>query len=349
MNAEPETYPPEALADEEPRYLRRQKPLEIRRRKFARKNWPAYRRWLIVGAGILGGGLAAYQSGKFFTSSPTVRLANYDQIDITGLHYVNRISITEKFADDLGKSVLRVPLDARRAAIEQIPWIGSASARRVLPNHIRVEVSERTPVAFLRTSNDLALVDANGVILDRPLEGDFRFPVVSGIDESMPLADRAKRVQMLVQFLKEIDLARPGASEHISEISLSDAEDIRATVAGLPGLEEQPPIVVHFGDSGFVNKYNLLLDNIGPWHASAGQVESVDLRFPRQVVVNPESGTRTRGVALHASPVATVRKASLHVPARAPERAPARPKHPAKLVHAAMREKTHGTQLARRH
>ena len=51
MNAEPDTYPSEALADEEPRYLRRQKPLEIRRRKFARGSWPTYRNWLLAGAG----------------------------------------------------------------------------------------------------------------------------------------------------------------------------------------------------------------------------------------------------------------------------------------------------------
>ncbi len=49
INADPEIYPPEVLADEEPRYLRRQKPLEIRRRKFGRSNWPAYRRWLLAG------------------------------------------------------------------------------------------------------------------------------------------------------------------------------------------------------------------------------------------------------------------------------------------------------------
>ena len=36
MNTGPDVYPLEALADDEPRYLRRQKPLEIRRRKFGR-------------------------------------------------------------------------------------------------------------------------------------------------------------------------------------------------------------------------------------------------------------------------------------------------------------------------
>ena len=35
-------YPQEVLADEEPKYLRRQKPLEIKRRKFGRKAWKTY-------------------------------------------------------------------------------------------------------------------------------------------------------------------------------------------------------------------------------------------------------------------------------------------------------------------
>jgi cell division protein FtsQ len=157
----------------------------------------------------------------------------------------------------------------------------------------------------------LALIDENGIILDRPLDGDFRFPVVSGLDDAMPLPDRAARMRLLVQFLKEIDLVRAGASEQVSEVLLSDAEDLRATIAGLPGLESDPPINVHFGDSDFVNKYRLLVENIGPWRASAGHVESVDLRFPRQVVVNPERAATSRPVS---KPVARPVSASVSQP-----------------------------------
>ena len=88
--------------------------------------------------------------------------------------------------------------------------------------------------------------------------------------------------------MNEIDLAHPGASDQVSEVNLADAQDLRAALAGLPGLEDQAPIQVHFGDADFGNKYRLLLENIGQWRASAGRVESVDLRFSRQVVVNPE-------------------------------------------------------------
>ena len=46
MSAEPDYLPADALAEEEPKYLRRQKPVEIRKRKFSRKTWPLYRRVL---------------------------------------------------------------------------------------------------------------------------------------------------------------------------------------------------------------------------------------------------------------------------------------------------------------
>jgi len=183
---------------------------------------------------------------------------------------------------------LRVPLDVRRKAIESIPWVQEATVERTLPDRVRVELVERTPVAFLRTGNELQLVDASGVLLERPLEAGFHFPVVSGFDEATPLPDRKQRMALFVDFMKEIELAHAGAGEEVSEVDFSDPQDVRAMLAGLPGLEGQYPIWVHFGNSDFVNKYHLLAENIAQWRASAGRVESIDLRFSRQVVVNPE-------------------------------------------------------------
>ena len=293
MSTGPEVYPPEALADDEPRYLRRQKPLEIRRRKFGRKSWPAYRRWTLLAAGILTSGLVSYDGIRFLLFSPTVEFAGSDQVEITGSQFVGRAAITDVFSADLGKSILRVPLDARRKQIESIPWVEGATVERTLPDRIRVDLVERTPVAFLRTGNELQLVDASGMVLERPLEAGFHFPVVSGFDETTPLADRKARMTHFVDFMKEIELAHAGAGEQVSEVDFSDGQDVRAMLAGLPGLEGQYPIWVHFGNSDFVNKYRLLVENIAQWRASAGRVESVDLRFSRQVVVNPERDPAT--------------------------------------------------------
>jgi cell division protein FtsQ len=85
-----------------------------------------------------------------------------------------------------------------------------------------------------------------------------------------------------------VDLAYPGAADEVSEVHLTDAEDLRATITGLPGIEQSAPLLVRFGDKDFVNKFRLLVDNIAQWRARTGRIESVDLRFARQVVVNPE-------------------------------------------------------------
>ncbi len=289
--AEPETYQPEALAEEEPRYLRRQKPLEIRRRKFGRRSWQVYRRWLVGGAITLAAGWLLYQAWQFFYYSPRVLLTDREQIELIGNHYVPRDAVVEKFTADRGRSVVRVPLDERRQAIEEIPWVEQASVERVLPNRIRVELVERTPVAFLRLGTDLALVDAQGVILKRPREGNFHFPVVTGIAETMPRKARERRMKLYVQFLKDIEEVRPAATDHVSDVNLADSKDLRAMLIGIQErgtTASVGPVLVHFGDSDFADKYRMLVENLAQWRAAAGRVESVDLRFARQVVVNPE-------------------------------------------------------------
>jgi cell division protein FtsQ len=302
MSAEPDYLPADALAEEEPKYLRRQKPVEIRKRKFSRKTWPLYRRVLAAAVAVSALSLAAYQAGHYFLYSPGVMLESADQIEIQGGRYVSRDAITEKFSADLGRSVVRVPLEDRRNAIESLPWVEQAGVQRVLPNKIRVEITERAPVAFLRTSGDLSLVDAHGMILERPADGEFRFPVVSGIGESMQRDLRAQRMTSYVQFMKDIELAAPGADDHVSEVDLSDAADLRATLAGLgPASGGAAPVLVHFGDSNFGDRYRMLSENIAQWRSSAGSVDSVDLRFARQVVVNPE----TRAVTPAAAHIAT--------------------------------------------
>ena len=293
MSAEPEYLPADALAEDEPKFLRRQKRVEIRRRKFSRKALPLYRRILVGSFAALSMGIALYVTAAYLLHSSAVILASGSQIDIRGSRFVPPDVVTEKFSADMGRSVVQVPLRERRKALESIPWVEQAEVQRVLPNRIRVEITERTPVAFLRTANDLSLVDALGVIVDRPAQAEFRFPVVGGISESTPREGREQRMNLFVQFMKQIEATQPGADDHVSEVDLSDASDLRVTLAGL-GPANASPVLVHFGDSDFGDRYRLLAQNIDQWRASAGSVDSVDLRFARQVVVNPEESTEAK-------------------------------------------------------
>ena len=130
-----EAFPQEAVADDEPRYLRRQKPLEIKRRKFGRTAWRGYLRvgfWTVLSLSAIG---AAYAIGNFLITSPEMRLIHPEQIQVSAnpgepLRYVSAASVRAVFVADRNHSVLGVPLDERRRQIEALPWVSQAVVRR---------------------------------------------------------------------------------------------------------------------------------------------------------------------------------------------------------------------------
>ena len=291
--AEADSYRPELIADDEPRYLRRQKPVEIRRKKFSGRGWPFYRRVLVLALASVAGLAAAVYGTRFLLYSPSMLLLRPDQIELHGNRVVSRDAVLQQFVHDRNRSILRVPLEARRSQLEQIPWVESASVQRILPNRLRIELTERTPVAFARNGNELALIDAHGVILDRPRGEHLHFPIVTGVSEDLARDQREKRMQTYEEFLKDVDLVRGGSSDHVSEIDLSNPKDLLVVMTGLASATDAQAVTIHFGSGEFTGKYKMLVDNFSQWQANAGRVQSIDLQYSRQVVVNPDVSAGT--------------------------------------------------------
>ena len=287
--AEAEAYRPELIADEEPRYLRRQKPVEIRRKKFSGKTWPFYRKvfvWSAVGIGVL---TASVIGVRFLLYAPQMLLRNQDQVELSGNRIVAREAVLQQFLRDRGHSVLQVPLDVRRSELEQLPWVESASVQRILPNRIRIELTERTPIAFVRNGNELALIDGHGVILDRPQGEDMHFPIVSGVSEDLPREQREHRMQTYQEFLRDIELVKPGSSEDVSEVELANPKDLRVVMTGLASSAGDQAVTIHFGSGDFTSKYRRVVENFPQWQAQNGHLQSIDLQYSRQVVLNSDN------------------------------------------------------------
>ncbi len=301
--AEQEAYRPELIADEEPKFLRRQKPVEIRRKKIGGKSWSFYRKlffWsLVVGAALT----VAIVGTRFALYSPQMLLLKRDQIEVNGNHIVPQEEIQKLFLHDRNKSVLQIPLEARRSQVQEVSWVEEASIQRILPNRLRVEITERTPIAFFRNGTELTLIDAHGVLLDRPEGEDFHFPIVTGLSENMPRDERETRMKTFQEFLKTIAMvhasydsgehksatfARAASVDNISELDLGNPRDLVIVVTGL-APEASQAVTVHFGQNDFQNKYSMLIENFAQWQASFGRVQSIDLRYGKQVVVNPDT------------------------------------------------------------
>jgi hypothetical protein len=101
----------------------------------------------------------------------------------------------------------------------------------------------------------------------------------------MASADRQKRMR-LSRFLRDAELARPGASEAISEV-IRHATDLRATLTGLPQLASEGFFFVRFGDQ--VSSINTACSwKISTSGSRSGLPDRWTCALLRQVVVNPE-------------------------------------------------------------
>lgn len=280
-----ETLERAAVDDVSPRYLRKQKAADVKRRRTGQVGSLVCRIAAISAAVLFAGGACGW-AVHFLLFSPQVLLGPA-QLQIRGTRYVNPSDVTAIFSADLGRSVLRVPLERRRATIERLPWVKQATVERLLPDRLLVQVVEREPVAFLRSGSGMLWIDSDGVILGAQPGANLNLPVVSGIDQRTPAPERARRVALFLEFLKDIETVRAGAAAAVSEADLSSANDVQVTLAGLPEFGGQGPVLTHFGDNDFASRFQTLVEDFGGWRQKAGNIEAVDLRFNGQALVTP--------------------------------------------------------------
>jgi cell division protein FtsQ len=197
---------------------------------------------------------------------------------------LTRADLLSVFGSDVGHNLLRVPLEKRRMSLEQIPWVENATVMRLLPNQLRVAITERTPIAFVAVHGRIQMADVNGVILDMaPLQMAARrysFPVVSGIGPADPLSERSARMHIYQRFIAELDSTGEHISAQLSEVDLSDPDDVRAT---LPANGSD--ILLHFGQEDFLPRWHNYQAHIAQWQQQYPHLASIDLRYEREVVL----------------------------------------------------------------
>ena len=283
--------------EEESPFLRAQRRVPVRRGPLAKKTANRLKIVLVALAAVGALAVCASVLYSYGEHSWRFRIRSANNIEVSGMETVPRRQVMEVFAADAGRNIFSVPLDDRRRQLEAIPWVESATVIRLLPDRLRVDLVERTPVAFVRIGSRIALIDRNGVIMDLPRSRKYSFPVVKGMSESEPLSTRAARMQMYSALMRELDSERAHYSQDLSEVDLSDSEDVKVVVADPSGA-----VLVHVGSSDFLRRYKIYLAHLQEWRQQFQKVESVDLRYERQIIVNPDSGPPAKNP--HPSPAA---------------------------------------------
>jgi len=310
--------------EKESPFLRAQKRVPARRNPLPRKT-AARLLWAILA--ILVAVLGAMGSIGFYhyaEHSSRFSLESSDDLEFAGLSNVTRGQVMEVMGGDIGRNIFFIPLDQRQKQIEQLPWVESASVMRFAPNRIRIQIQERTPVAFARVGSKVMLIDAGGTLVDLSSRKKYSFPVIVGMSSGEPLSTRTARMKIYNRLVSELDSGGGNYSKDLSELDLSDPEDVKV-LANDPEGE----VLVHLGSSDYLDRFKIYVAHLREWRQQFQKLESVDLRYERQIIVNPDLHGMPRQPALSTAAVraamsAGVKPAALVV--REPVKGTASPK-----------------------
>jgi cell division protein FtsQ len=272
-------------AEQESPFLRGQKRVSVRRGSLPKKTanglkWAALAIVVLTVLAIFGAAL--YRYGKH---SWRFRIDSSDQIEVSGAQHVTRAQVMDVMGGDIGRNIFFVPLEQRQQQLQQIPWVESASVMRFVPNRLRIEVHERTPVAFARIGSHISLIDAGGNLMELASgpKHKYSFPVIAGMNANEPLSTRAARMKNYNELVRQLDSGGAHYSQDISEVDLNDPEDVKITTADSTG-----GVLVHLGSSNYLQRYKIYVTNVEAWRQQFQKLESVDLRYDGQIIVNPD-------------------------------------------------------------
>jgi cell division protein FtsQ len=279
--------------DEESPFLRAQKRVSARRSSLPKKT-ASRLLWVVITAAILSvAAIAAAGLYQYGEHSWRFRIQSSDNIEIAGIQNVTRAQIVEVMGADIGRNIFFVPLAQQKAQLEQIPWVESASVMRFVPNRLRVEIQERTPVAFAHVGPHILLIDAGGTLMERPPKGKFSFPVILGMNPGEPLSTRQPRMKAYNELIAALDAEGGHYSQDLSEVDLSDLDNLKVRVNDPAG-----DVLVELGSSDYLKRYKIYVSHVQEWRQQFQKLESVNLRYDNQVIVNPDLEGRVKQVPL---------------------------------------------------
>src|SRR6266849_5645166 len=282
--------------DEESPFLRGQKRVSARRSSLPKKAasrllWAALAAVSLCVVGVIAAAL--YQYGE---RSWRFRVESSDDIEVTGMQNVTKAQIMEVMGADIGRNIFFIPLAQQKAQLEQIPWVESASVMRFVPNTLKVEIQERTPVAFARVGPRISLIDAGGTLMELPQKHKYSFPVILGMNPGEPHSTRAPRMKAYDELVRDLDSGGARYSQDLSEVDISDLENLKVRVNDRAG-----DVLVELGSSEYLKRYKTYVSHVQEWRQQFQKLESVNLRYDNQVIVNPDMEGRPKQPALAAS------------------------------------------------
>ncbi len=215
--------------------------------------------------------------GVFF--SPFLKVGNVKAI---GIHETTTLEVTEAASSAVGRNILLVNTAEVAAAVEALPWVAQADVDRILPNTLRIRVSERVPAIVLTIGAARWTLDASGVVLTSgtPVKG---LPEIAGLplDEVEP-GRRIEGPEARGALSVWTSLPRPIKST-VEAIFAPTIERITVSLAG-------GTLIRYGAPERMAEKNEVLATILARLEAEGTSVEYIDIRVPTSPALGPTTG-----------------------------------------------------------
>jgi len=233
-----------------------------------------------------------------YKSAASARFFNLRNVEVRGTERASQQAVQAIVKRDVSSTgVWRADLNAISAHIEQLVWVRSAIVSRVLPDGIRVRVTERVPRVVVRlASGRFVWVDDDGVLLGEMQPTDDMPPFFlrgwSEDDSATAREENRERVRKFLELRSVWDGI--GLSERVSEVNLIDVHDVRAQLAG-----DDAQIEVRLGAQDLGKRLKQALDVLDEQRQTprGSFISYVDLSQGKRAVVGFVSGAHAVAAA----------------------------------------------------
>jgi cell division protein FtsQ len=203
----------------------------------------------VVAGVLLFAGYRAAASAAFFRAR---------HVDVSGTSRTSSEDVKTIVLDGAAQTgVWRADLDHISRDLKKLPWVREAIVSRVLPDGLRVRITERNPRAVVRTNaGKFVWVDEDAVTLGAASPADQIF--MRGWDEDGSEGARVENRERVEKFLEMTrDWEAKGISRRVSEVNLYDPDDVRAQLTG-----DDAQIEIQLGREDFGNRLKFALEEL---------------------------------------------------------------------------------------
>lgn len=210
-------------------------------------------------------------------------LFNIKWLDIKGAEKVTVGQVKTAISYKQETNIFKLGIRKGEKNLMAVPYVETAKVRRKLPDGIRVKITERVPVAYMKFGGGFALIDKTGRLLEQVQDKPQNLPCLSGVPNDglaigQQIGDKSKDAEQAFLVIYE-KLTEYEIFDRVSGINVTNSDSL--------SFEFDNNKTVILGD-GYRLDYKLMMLQAAIEDISPSEKGTINLTVEGKAIFSPE-------------------------------------------------------------